>query len=204
MEETTYTLSLASANIIRQPLHISRVTHKDGRLDRIQRSSSQRNCGIRDTSTAIATTTDGIVHDLPTLAVADQHNLGVGTSLVERVHSRGDGGRALVGRGAVGDAAARGLPAAGWVGDRLGGGAGVGLEDEVDHCGGGAVAGGDGRLAGAEDVHAWAGGLPGLDVEGGGGGEGGPGGEEEEGGFGGGPHDDGWVGWAWEKGIWYG
>lgn len=90
------------------------------------------------------------------LGVTDEHELGVGASLVERVDLGGNGGGSLEGRVSVGDSAAGGLSTAGWVGDGLGGGAWEGSLDEVDDDTGGSVAWGDGGLSGSEDVDLWA------------------------------------------------
>ena len=145
---STYPLSPASANIIRQAVPVPRITHEDGRLDRRQRCTSK---GLTGTSA------ERIVHDLSALGVSDQDDLGAGTPLVEGCDSPHDGLGALLLRVLVRNTAAVALSAAGWVDDGFLGGALVGLHDHVNEALGGAVTLGDCRLAGAEDVHGWAG-----------------------------------------------
>ena len=95
--------------------------------------------------------------EIPDLGIPDKHNLRVRTPLMEAIHSTRHRRRPLRRRVAVADAAARRLAPAGRVADGLGGGAGVGVLDEVDDGEGRAVSGGDGRLARAKDVHRRAG-----------------------------------------------
>ena len=73
---TTYTLGLASADIVREASNVVRVAHEDGGLDGGEGSAGEGSAG---------TTAERVVHDLTTLRVADQDNLGVGAALVEVV-----------------------------------------------------------------------------------------------------------------------
>ena len=88
------------------------------------------------------------------LGVPNEHELRLRALGVERVHGGRDGCDALHGGGRVGDVAARRLPSAGGVVDRLGRGAGVRAKHEVDDDAGGTVSWWRGRLARAEDVDA--------------------------------------------------
>lgn len=108
--------------------------------------------------------TERIIHNLPALGIPNQHNPRIRAPLVQAVHGRDDGRGTLALRLAVLDAAAAGLPAAGWVRDGRGLRARVGLENEIDEALGCAVSGGDGGLAGAKDVDAWAA-LAGVEVD---------------------------------------
>lgn len=86
------------------------------------------------------------------LRISNKDNLGVGAASVEVVHSRSHSVSTLSGRVTVLDAATRGLTTASWVGDGLGGGARIGLEDEVDNNTGGTEARRDRGLTSTEDV----------------------------------------------------
>lgn len=149
----TYTLSLASADVVRQADHVVRVTHEDGRLDRLEGIPGEGGAG---------TAAKGVVHDLTALRVADQHDLGVGAAVVEVGDGLDHGLGALLGRVLVADAAAVGLAAAGRVADGVAGRARVGLLHHVDEPLRGAISGRHGRLASTKDVHLRAG-LAGLD-----------------------------------------
>jgi hypothetical protein len=152
----TYALSGAGADIVRQTRDVSGAAHENGSLDHVERAGRDARCGRGDARTGVGAAADGVVHDLSALGVSDKDNLGVWTALVEAVHGGGHGSRALGGRSAILDAAARRLSAASRVADGLGRGTGEGTEDEVDDLASGAEAGGDGCLTGAEDVDGWA------------------------------------------------
>lgn len=121
-----------------------RVAHEDGGLDGVEGAAGKSRA---------STTAESVVHNLTTLRVADQNNLGVGAALVQAGDSFNDSLGALACRVLVADAAALGLATASRVGDGLARRARVGLLDHVDETLGGAVACGRGRLAGSEDVH---------------------------------------------------
>lgn len=86
--------------------------------------------------------------------IPNQHELRRRALGVEGIDGGRGGRHALLHRARVADAAARRLPAAGRVDDGLGGRARVGVEDQVDDGGRGAVPRAGGGLAGAEDVDA--------------------------------------------------
>lgn len=121
-----------------------RVAHEDGGLDGVEGVA-----GKSGTSTAA----EGIVHNLATLRVTDQDDLGVGAALVQAGDGFDDGLGALTRRVLVADTAALGLATARRVGDGLARRAGVGLLDHVDETLGGAVARRRRRLTRSEDVH---------------------------------------------------
>lgn len=150
--DKTYTLSLACADVVRKTSNISGRAHKDGRLDLVERAGGDGRGGGVDVGAGIRPTADGVVHDLTTLGVANQDDLSIGAAGVEVVHSRGDGVGALTSRLAILYTAAAGLTAASRILDRLAGGTGEGLQNEVDNLTGGAEAGSDSGLTGTEDV----------------------------------------------------
>lgn len=153
----TYSSSFTGANLVRQTARKAWVTHEDGRLDHLDRRRGERDRGRSDALGRVTTAAEGVVHDLSSLRVPDQHDRRVRTLLVEGIDGTGDGGNALFGRVGVADSAAGRLAAACWVVDSLGRRAGIGLCDEVGDRAGGAVARRGCRLAGREDVDTRAG-----------------------------------------------
>lgn len=146
-------ISSAGSHIVGETSPVTGVTHHDDGLDLVKGAGVDTRGAGGDTSTAVRSTADGIVHDLTTLRISDKNNLGVGAASIETVDSRGNGVGALSGGIAVLDAAARGLATTGWVDDGLGGGTWIGLEDEVDNDASGTKSGGDRGLTSTEDVN---------------------------------------------------
>lgn len=86
------------------------------------------------------------------LRVTDEHNLSLGTLLIESIHSFRDRRGASLDRVAVLNTATLALATAGRVVDSLGRGTGVGLDDGLDNRACSSHAGGSGRLPGTEDM----------------------------------------------------
>ena len=175
----TYTLGLASADIVGEASNVVGVAHEDSGLDGGEGSTGEGSAG---------TTAERVVHDLTTLRVANKDNLGVGAALVE-VGDRGNHGRSpLRRRRFVGRAATRRLATTGRVADGIACSAGVCLLHHVDEALRGAVAGRRRGLTGTKDVHTGAR-LPSLNVDGAGTGKAG----ENRNGDGGNLHVGSWL-----------
>lgn len=84
----TYTLGLARSHVVRQASDVVRVAHENGRLDGLERGAGQRRAG---------TAAQSVVHDLPALAVSDEHYLCLRAARVELCDGTHDGGRTLGG-----------------------------------------------------------------------------------------------------------
>lgn len=158
-EGKTYALRLARADLVRQARDEARVAHEDSRLDLVDGRGLDLHRRVGEALVGVAAAAEGVVEDLPALRVSDDHELRRRALVVEGVDLRLHGRDTLLDGVGVADAAAARLSAAGWVGDGLGGRAGVGVEDGVDDGASAAVAWSNGGLAGTEDVDVGAGAL---------------------------------------------
>lgn len=170
--ERTYAISSAGSDVVGQAGAVTGVAHHDDSLDLVKSGGVDARGGGADVGTGIGATTDSVVHDLTALfieletfiqntqgngtvthlRISNKNDLSVGAASVQVVDGRGNGVGALSGRVTILDAAARRLTTAGRVGDSLGGGTGIGLEDEVDNDTGGTVTWRDRGLTSTEDV----------------------------------------------------
>lgn len=132
---------------------MARVTHEDGGLDLGLSRGGNGDRGVRETLVGVATTAVCVIEDLTTLRVADQDEEGVGALLVEGVDLAGSCCDTLDGRVGVADAAAGRLATACGVVDRLGRGAGVRANDQVDDDTSSTVSWRNGGFTRAEDVN---------------------------------------------------
>ena len=160
IRSATYTTGLASANIVRQASDVVRVAHENGGLHGGEGCSGQ-GCA--------RSAAEGVVHDLPSLRVPDQHDLGVWAlafvstlitsgkygvlyPLVEARDSLDHGSCTLRSGVLVADATTLALSSASRVDNRLRGGPGVCLCHHVDESLTRAVALGHSCLTGTKDV----------------------------------------------------
>jgi len=141
---------LAGADVVGETRFVARVTHEDGGLD-IVAGDVGRNGG--DAAPRVCAAAQSVIHDLTSLRVPNEDELGVGAILGEGRDGANDGLGTLLGRRSVRNTAARGLTTAGRVDDGLRSSSRVGVEDQVDDGDGRTVTRANGCLTSTEDVN---------------------------------------------------
>jgi len=138
-------LGFAGTDVVGETVAVVGVAHEDCGLDGCQGGAGQ--CGT-------CAAADGIVHDLTSLRVSDEDDLGVRALLVVRSNSLDNSRSSLRSRVVVGNASAGRSSTARWVYDGFGSCTGVGALDGVYEPSGGtvAIALRQGSLTSSEDV----------------------------------------------------
>jgi hypothetical protein len=122
----TYSRVLCGADRVGATGDVSRVTHKDDRLDLASNSTGDGCSGAGNTLVGVTTSAESVIADLSSLRVSNIYQLGVGARCSKAVDLVGDGLDSSLNGGSV--AVASGS----WVVDDFGSRAGVCVQDEVD------------------------------------------------------------------------